>query len=73
MEMGKINGNGLHLPEEDKTNNFELGSGAFKIDFSNDPVMKSLMEAKQDQCALALQRMYLSKRCKFLYIVLAFI
>jgi hypothetical protein len=71
-DLGKVNGNKLHLPEEDK-NNFEYGNGVFKIDFSNDPVLRSLLEAKQDQCALHLQRLYLSKKCKFLYIALAFI
>ena len=28
---------------------FELGNGMIKIDFTNVPVMKSLLEAKHDQ------------------------
>lgn len=52
--------NKLKLPEEDK-HQYESNKGVFNIDFSNDPVMKSLLEAKQDQIALQLQRLYLSK------------
>lgn len=63
---------GFHLPEENK-HNFEIGSGKLKIDFSNDPVMKALMETKVDQCELRLQSIYLSKNCKYLYIALAVI
>lgn len=56
-----MNGHKLHLPEESKADSVPRNS-VFKIDFSNDPVMRSLLEAKQDQCALALQSMYLSKK-----------
>jgi len=65
-----FNGNHLHLPEEEKANS-EPRQSVFKIDFANDPVLRSLLETKQDQCALTLQRMYLSKRCRCAYLVLA--
>jgi len=62
----------LQLPEEQK-NSLEFKTGPLRIDFSNDPVMKSLLETKQDHCAMRLQSLYLSKNCKFLYIILAFV
>jgi hypothetical protein len=61
MDMEKNNSIGLKLPEENK-HEIEFADGLFKINFANDPVMKSLLEAKQDQCALAIQRVYLSKQ-----------
>ena len=60
MDLDKMNTNGLKLPEEDKHN--DMADGLFKINFTNDPVMKSLLETKQDQCALIIQRIYLSKQ-----------
>ena len=67
-----LNGHKLHIPEENKVDS-EPRMSLFKIDFANDPVMKSLLEAKQDQFALALQRMYLSKNCRCAYFALAVI
>ena len=43
-----MNGHKLHLPEESKADS-EPRNSVFKIDFTNDPVMRSLLEAKQDQ------------------------
>lgn len=34
-----------------------------KIDLANDPVTRSLLEVHQDECKLAIQRVYLSKQC----------
>lgn len=72
LDNSNMDSHRLKLPEEIK-NNFEFGRGALKIDFSNDPVMKALLETKQNRFELHLQEMYLSKKCKFLYIALAFI
>jgi hypothetical protein len=43
-----MNGRKLVLPEESKLES-EPRQSVFKIDFANDPVMRSLLEAKQDQ------------------------
>ena len=69
-EIEKIPIDKFQLPEEEK-GHFEVVNGVFKIDFTNDPVVRSLLEAKQDRCDLFLQNIYLSRKCKFLYIFLA--
>lgn len=69
-EIEKINMDQFQLPEEEK-GQFEIVNGVFKIDFTNDPVVRSLLEAKQDRCDLFLQNIYLSRKWKFLYIFLA--
>jgi hypothetical protein len=71
IDFDPANEDNLRLPEEQKRYS-ENPITSFKIDFANDPVTRSLLEAKQDQFDLFLQRLYLSKRCKFLYIILAF-
>ena len=48
MSMVKLDSHRLQLPEEDK-NKAERGSSPLRIDFTNDPVMKSLLETKQNQ------------------------
>lgn len=48
ISMVKMDSHRLQLPEESK-DPFERKSSKLKIDFSNDPVMKALMETKQDQ------------------------
>ena len=58
FDLEKMNTNGLKLPEEDKHEG-DMADGIFKINFANDPVMKSLLEAKQDQWALQQSRVSL--------------
>jgi hypothetical protein len=60
-EIEKINIDKFRLPEEEK-GQFEMINGVFKIDFTNDPVVRSLLEAKQNRCDLFLQNIYLSRK-----------
>lgn len=59
--LDPVGGSHLNLPEEE-TKHYESPIMSFKIDFANDPVTRSLLEAKQDQFDLFLQRLYLSRK-----------